>query len=422
MRRGIARAVAIGTVVATCGLGPTPFTVRAEEPDPTQELIATPDRDAPTDEPSESPGEGTSVCPETPESPDGLPVPAPAGPADLARARERTASLHEVHRFATGAGVTIAIIDTGITPHPLLPPLTDAGTYLEEPYSATGALVDCEGHGTAVASVIGLRPAPGASPRRSPVGVAPDAHIIAIKQSHTSQGGTLDSLGDAINHALDLGADVINLSVSSCLPATTTLAPGVLQEAVTRAEREGTVIVAAAGNISTNCPAESVSYPAHLPTVIAVSALDDAHHIAPYSLPLAGKRALGAPGDAPISASVSGAGYSTSTNITEFRGTSFAAPVITGFVALLKQRHPEASPQELREMVYTAAQPVTGTLDVRAGIDMLRPTPLPGREAPHVSPAHTETGDRSWWPLSGLVISTLLGIIVRAGSHRPRSQ
>ena len=106
MRRGIARAVAIGTVVATCGLGPTPFTVRAEEPDPTQELIATPDRDAPTDEPSESPGEGTSVCPETPESPDGLPVPAPAGPADLARARELTASLHEVHRFATGAGVS----------------------------------------------------------------------------------------------------------------------------------------------------------------------------------------------------------------------------------------------------------------------------------------------------------------------------
>ena len=52
MRRGIARAVAIGTVVATCGLGPTPFTVRAEEPDPTQELIATPDRDAPPDEPS----------------------------------------------------------------------------------------------------------------------------------------------------------------------------------------------------------------------------------------------------------------------------------------------------------------------------------------------------------------------------------
>lgn len=365
-----------------------------------------------TTEPPAEPTASTPVCP------GGDPLPVPAGPADVARASALSASLHEAHRFATGAGVTVAVIDTGVTPHPLLPELVDAGSFLEPPYSSSGALTDCEGHGTAVASIIGLRtPTDTGSDRERPVGVAPGVRIIAIKQSETKNGGTLDSLGHAIDRALDEHADVINLSVSSCLPNSATLAPGVLQEAVERAEREGTVIVAAAGNITADCPADSVSYPAHFPTVIAVSALNTPATVAEYSLGLSGKHPVGAPGSITVSASTGGQGYATATDKTEFRGTSFAAPVVTGFVALLKERHPRATPTELRAMVYSSAHPVTGALDVEGSVDKLQGAEPRARRADTVSP-ETPGKTAGWEPLTVLVAVAVAGLM-GAATRRP---
>lgn len=423
-------------------LGLTAVEASAQEeprPSPTSQVESTPPADS-TSAPEPTSPEG-SACP------DGDPVPVPAGPSDVARAAALSASLHAAHRFATGAGVTVAVIDTGITPHPLLPELVDAGTFLDPPFSPTGALTDCEGHGTAVASIIGLRtPASASSGRgggsgegrgegggeragggkssggddvKKPVGVAPDVRLIAIKQSATKTGGTLDSLGHAINRALDEHADVINLSVSSCLSRTTTLAPGVLQEAIDRAEREGAVIVAAAGNIAGDCPADSISYPAYFPTVIAVSALNTPSVIAEYSLDLGGKRPVGAPGTASIAASTSGHGYATATDKTEFQGTSFAAPVITGFVALLKERYPHATPEELRALVYSAAHPVTGALDVQESVDKLEEEKQTARQPEPISATTTEEAG-TWWPLAVLIGFALGGLIIAAARKPPQ--
>ncbi|MBV8860504.1 MAG: type VII secretion-associated serine protease mycosin [Mycobacterium sp.] len=79
-------------------------------------------------------------------------------------------NLPEAWRFGRGGGVRVAVIDTGVTPHPRLPHLVPGGDYVME---GGDGLSDCDAHGTIVASMIGAAPAaveaPGApGPRRPP--------------------------------------------------------------------------------------------------------------------------------------------------------------------------------------------------------------------------------------------------------------
>src|ERR1700743_1094558 len=78
-------------------------------------------------------------------------------------------NLSEAWRFGRGAGVKVAVIDTGVTPHPRLPHLIPGGDYV----MAGDGLSDCDAHGTIVASMIGAAPASGAAtppaPPRKPV-------------------------------------------------------------------------------------------------------------------------------------------------------------------------------------------------------------------------------------------------------------
>jgi membrane-anchored mycosin MYCP len=79
-------------------------------------------------------------------------------------------NLSEAWRFGRGAGVRIAVIDTGVTPHPRLPHLVPGGDYV---MGGGDGLSDCDAHGTLVASMIGGAPAPSAGPgapgpRRAP--------------------------------------------------------------------------------------------------------------------------------------------------------------------------------------------------------------------------------------------------------------
>ncbi len=81
--------------------------------------------------------------------------------------------LEQAWKFSTGNGVTVALIDTGVTPNPRFPHLYAGGDYVEG--LANGGLTDCDSHGTIVASIIGAAPS---SPDRRPApmpAVAPDA-------------------------------------------------------------------------------------------------------------------------------------------------------------------------------------------------------------------------------------------------------
>jgi len=292
--------------------------------------------------------------------------------ADTARAASKSA-LKPAHAIATGRNVKVAVIDTGVAPHPRLLPRLDAGADLLGEHNS---LHDCDGHGTIVAGLIA-----GAAGPDDYVGIAPDSTIISIRQTsaHTrddDHGGTLESLTTAIHRALDLGAQVINISVVSCVPGALRTHPDGaklrqgLDAALRRAEEQRTVVVAATGNIGTNCEPDSIVYPAHSSTVLAVSAQDEPHTIAAYSIPPSGVL-LSAPGTTPVGlspdvgeppASVFAAGMVTEQGPSSFTGTSFAAPIVSGTAALLKERYPDDTALQIRARIIESADPGTGAV------------------------------------------------------------
>ncbi|AGF71566.1 S8 family serine peptidase [Corynebacterium halotolerans] len=365
----------------------------------------------------EQPGRQPDIACAVPE-----PAAAPAGPPP---------GLAPAHRIATGAGVRVAVVDTGVADHPQLGGVVPGGDLVSP--QAPEPLLDCDGHGTVVAGVIAARDS----------GIAPDATVISVRQSsahyrqpatgETNQGGaatgatattgTLAGLAEAVHLALDAGAQVINVSVVSCVPADVAarLDTGPLDEALYRAEADGAVVVAAAGNQSRTCGPGAVVYPAHAPTVLSVAALDrDAPHaLAGYSMP-AGTTGSGlaAPGAVPTGLSPDGNGWAAGMRgadrgeVVPFAGTSFAAPVVSGTVALLRERHPQESAAQLRERVRGAAEPGHGVVDPYSALTHLAAdfTVAARDKEVTATPAPDERARRA-----ALLVMGGLGLLVLAG-------
>ncbi|WJZ01700.1 type VII secretion-associated serine protease mycosin [Corynebacterium freiburgense] len=347
-----------------------------------------------------------------------LPVPTcpSAAPAEALPMRTNN-PWSRAHSFATGAGVKVAVIDTGIHPHPYLPeihPIADLVNGDEQ-----GALHDCDGHGTIVAGVLS-----GRGPLQ---GVAPDIELLSIKQTSNfapdaSAAGTLDSLAEAIELAIDKGAQVINISVVSCVPGRGQPMETVLDASLARAEAENVVIVAAAGNLTEDCKSDSAVLPAHSPTVLAVSASDNAHSLAPYSIPvLENNPRVSASGLVKFAASPRDETFTSGMvgaegNIRPFEGTSFAAPVVSGTAALLKQRFPEASAAEIRSRITESAAHGTGNVDPYAALTWLPTnfkqvanTPVEAKQGlTTASPFNDRATQVSIMLLLGATLSTML--------------
>lgn len=204
-----------------------------------------------------------------------------------------------------GEGVTIAVIDSGVTNHPAINEegirrldLTEDGT----PQSGWN------GHGTAVASLI------SGQTNLSP-GVAPSADILDIRI--TDSEGSSDSflLAEAITTAVDNNADVINISLGSYGDSSA------VRTAVEYAETNGVVIVASSGNEGLEVPA----FPAAYESVIAVGAVDATGDILNFSN--TGETLdITAPGLEVFSAW-------TNDSYVAFSGTSASAPYVAGAIA-----------------------------------------------------------------------------------------
>lgn len=324
-----------------------------------------------------------------PESPNecAQPAYAEAAPAPTAQQADYRARLHSL---ATGKGITVAVIDTGVGEHPELKQVSAGPDLLDT--SNPNSRRDCDIHGTVVAGIIAGTTA----------GIAPDASLVSIRQTSAYEGigrrenptpgmpqpGTLGSLAAAIDAAVEARARVINISVVSCIPPqlAAQLDTSTLDAALNRAEAAGAVIVAAAGNIGGDCQPGAVVYPAHASTVIAVGALDAPGVVAEYSLPQPDSATnvfVSAPGTVPLAlAGGSGnneprwaSGYfpprSAGGEPAGFAGTSFAVPVVSATVALLAQRHPEASPAQLRALIQQSAQAHHGTIDPLTSISQV---------------------------------------------------
>ena len=306
------------------------------------------------------------------------------------------------HRFATGAGVRVAVIDTGVFAHEQLTvePIADLVSPAEN-----DPLHDCDGHGTVVAGIISANQA----------GVAPDAEILSIRQSsahyssnepggalddesgpdnpaapETSLTGTLGSFAQAIHTALDHDAQVINASVVSCIPPeqAEVLNTEVLDDALARAEAANVPIIAAAGNAGDGCEPDSVVFPGNSDTVITVGAIATPHQHAEYSMPQPEGNAFAAPGRVHVGLSPSSQAWLAGTirngQPAALQGTSFAAPVVSGTVALLRERYPHASAAAIRDFLHTAAYPQHGVIDPARVISHPAPVlePDPTRDTP----------------------------------------
>lgn len=344
-------------------------------------------------------------------------------------------------QFSRGAGQKVAVIDTGVNPHPRLPALEGGGDYV----SNTDGLQDCDAHGTLVAGIIAGTP----SPEDGFAGVAPEATIVSIRQNSavygvegagggqrgdpdaisTGYGNTL-TLAYAITRAVDLGATVINLSEVACSFATAPPHDAALGQAVRNAFEHNVVVVAAAGNVSKQggqglCTVQNAMTDPNLPLqagwdslqtiaspawfedyVLAVGAVTPAGEPADFSL-RGPWLAVAAPGERITSLDPKSPGLinaePSQQGIAPINGTSFAAPFVSGLAALIRSRFPELNAGQVMDLIKrTAHTPGVGpnaatgygVIDPVAALTYQVPgaqpnpnagTPIAGR--PHVDPA-----------------------------------
>jgi len=183
--------------------------------------------------------------------------------------------------------------------------------------------------------------------------VAPDARILPVRVLETDGKGTAFSVTKGMFHAIRAGADVINLSLGMLHDAKA------IESALELAEDAGVVVVAATGNrgleIVDGEPPDDLeckSFPAYREEVIAVAAVDANFVKADFS-DFGGDVDLSAPGVDLLSA------FSDDDVdvIVPWSGSSFAAPFVSGAVALILEKYPCLEPWQVRELLMQTVQP-----------------------------------------------------------------
>ncbi|GHH35056.1 type VII secretion-associated serine protease [Lentzea cavernae] len=359
-------------------------------------------------------------------------------------------NLEQAHRFATGKGVKIAIIDTGVDPRNprFAGRVVPAGEYVSG--NKNGA-DDCDGHGTEVAGV-----AAAARTEGDFVGAAPGATILAIRQTSDrfefkgdatrekrASAGKVSTLAQAVVRAADQGAGVINISLTNCnTPKDFSADDRALQASIRYAvDVKNSVVVTAAGNLDAKagCPMQnnnldpanvnSVSSPAWFADdVLSVASIARSGAVSGFSVwgPWV---SIAAPGEEIISVDPKGTGLTNANvkaeGVQKIQGTSFAAPYVAGITALVRERFPDLKARQvMNRLTATALHPgnVSGR-DHKTGFGMVNPvaalTAVLPAESPGYQPPHPRELVTTVTPPPGLdeppIIVALSGISIGFG-------
>jgi subtilisin family serine protease len=272
----------------------------------------------------------------------------------------QNAQLDRAQLLAKGTGITIAVLDTGVTgfswelgrrlttgydfvdndPYP-----SDSGNWRDD--DRDGQIDEGVGHGTFVSSII------AATTR--------DTRIMPVRVLNSDGGGTAEIVARGIRYAADRGAHIINLSLSG-----PTDEP-ILRDAIQYASDKGVLIVAAAASNST-----TLGYPAAYPSVISVGSINQANTISTFTRTNAAAIAVFAPGEEIYG--LSNLGYGV-----WMTGNSMATAFVAAEAALLLQPN-RCTAACVRATLTSQVNPITPAQNERGRIDAYRalqtlPTP-----------------------------------------------
>ena len=252
----------------------------------------------------------------------------------------------EAWETTRGAGVTIAVIDTGIDgTHPDLAGAVIGGADFSGSGASNGQTPvgsdTNSDHGTMVASLAAGR---GNAPGAGVIGVAPEAKLLSISIGFGESATDSDEqVAEAVTWAVDNGADIINMS----LTRNTLSSPSSWDEAFLYAMQNDVVVVAAAGNRGSGTT--SVGAPATMPGVLTVAGVDQDGEASLDASAQGITIGVSAPSEQLLGAIPGG-------SVMRWNGTSGATPIVAGIVALVMAAHPDLDAANVINRVVSTAR------------------------------------------------------------------
>ncbi|QAY60912.1 peptidase S8 [Microbacterium protaetiae] len=281
------------------------------------------------------------------------PDPDPAADQDSLRAQEywlNDYGITDAWKVTKGKGVKIAIIDTGVGHAPELDPAVTDGTDVSGAGSSDGrtavGAIDAN-HGSWVASLAAAR---DADEGEDMIGVAPEADLLSISIGFEGSSARVpfdEQIVNAMRWAVDHGAKVINLSFT-----TNTLDwDQSWDDAFLYAFNHDVVVVVAAGNRGSGTGI--VGAPATIPGVLTVAGVDPSGKASVEASTQGITIGVAAPSEKLLGISADG-------EPVIWKGTSGAAPIVSGVVALVRAAHPELDADNVIERIIKTARPAKG--------------------------------------------------------------
>ncbi|MGW1561921.1 S8 family serine peptidase [Streptomyces sp. NPDC002144] len=353
--------------------------------------------------PSASSGDeapGTTLLPPLPvRLGEGNPCTGPSDETATGVTWSQTAlGLTRAQRISRGSGVTVGVVDTGVTPD--VPSLSGRVTALD------GADEDCVGHGTFAAGLIAAAPQKGSGI----TGAAPAAKIVALRGTDDRGVPSVQRVADGIRTAADRGAQVIYVGY------VLRTGKAELTAAVAYATKRDALVVAPAAPDAVpkeelgpgNKMPEGPYWPAAVPDVLSVVDFGPSG-VRQQNAPPAYEPDLSAPGSSMVSAGPQGSGHYIGS------GASLAAAVVAGTAALVRAYQPDASAAEVTHRLLATAYPAdTPRADPFAALSVVpdRGEAASAKPVPAHLPAAADPGPRT---RSLVIAAASLAIVLLVG-------